>query len=842
MKRCLGCMETYDEKLNICPHCGYVENASPEAAIHMAPGTILQDRFIIGKVVGYGGFGITYIAWDIVLNHKVAIKEYLPSEFSTRIPGVSYLTIYEGDKTEQFYDGMKKFLDEARKLAQFQNEPGIVKIFNCFEENKTAYIVMEYLQGSTLTQYIEEHGKITEDEAVKMILPVLKSLKVVHRIGIIHRDIAPDNIMVTTDGQVKLIDFGAARYATTSHSRSLTVIIKKGYSPVEQYQSRGNQGEYTDVYAIGAVLYRMITGCTPPDSMERNAYFENVHKDILEPIHKHAKDISENRENAILNAMNIRIEDRSPNMDTLIQQLTTDEQVERINGKTKRKDILQWPLWLKITIPMAMMGVVALFVLFVTGVIGFKHNKPREIAIPDGMTRVPRIVSMSETDAITALQDNQLNYVVVGTKCDADIDDGCIISQNLSVGSLVPINSLVEVIVSSGKMTYEVPYVVGLSKEDAKTALEKNGFNIIFYEECNSVIESGYVISQSIEGGVETEIDSITLTISKGRNPDIEYNFEEGEIPFLLGLTLDEAISACEKKGIKLIVNRYEYSTKYSEMSVLQQAVANEENEENDKVVEVVLSKGEQVNKVPSILYYTKEEAINKLQDKDIKYEIVYEESVTVAEGCVVRQSVVAGMIIDKNDVMEVVISTGPPKFDMINVVGMTEVEATTVLHELGLILTVNYEYHRVGEVGTVILQSVVEGEQVYKGCQIEITICCEKDEHTEMVKVYVTTPYSWENPYIWAWDDSDNLYNSWPGESLGESIGYLYDQYNQYMVEIPNWITEIVISANGASLQTYDINVELIGDIYILIYPEGNATVYTDYEQYSEDLFNILQ
>ncbi len=728
MKRCLGCMQTYDEQLNICPHCGYAENTTPDEAIHMVPGTFLQDRFIIGKVVGCGGFGVTYIAWDNLLQHKVAIKEYLPSEFSTRMPGISQLTIFEGDKTEQFGDGMQKFLDEARRLAKFQNEPGIVKIFDCFEENRTAYIVMEYLQGITLTQYLEEHGQIPEDEAVQMVLPILNSLKNVHREGIIHRDIAPDNIMVTDDGQVKLIDFGAARYATTSHSRSLTVIIKQGYSPVEQYQSRGNQGAYTDVYAMGSVLYRMITGCTPPDSMERNAYFENSRKDILEPLHKSVKRISENKENAILNAMNIRIEDRSPDMDTLIRQLTTDEPVARINGKIKRKDILQWPLWVKITIPMAMMGVIALLVLLITGVIGFEFKKPREIGIPDGMTRVPRIVTMDEESAKNTLLEKQLNYMVVGTKNDETIESGCVLTQNASVGSIVAINYSVEVVISAGIEQYEVPYMVGILKEEAVTALESS-FTYEIVEEFDSVIEKGYVTKQSIDGGVEVDKGTlITLTISKGRNPEIEYEFEGDKMPNLVGLTLVEAMELCEKSGIKLVVTSYEYSTEYDGMCVLEQNTDEGAVIKADTTVEIVLSKGAQIFKVPSILYLTEEEAIAKLEERELKYKLLYEENETVAEGCVASQSIASGTVIDKDDVIEVIISTGPPKFEMVDVVGMTEAEAITTLQELGLVVTVEYEYDNSTQSGTVISQSEDVGTKVNKGYEITVVICSEEE------------------------------------------------------------------------------------------------------------------
>lgn len=175
----MGCMETYDEELNACPLCGYAHGTPAEEAIHMQLGTVLSKRYIIGKVLGYGGFGVTYIAWDSRLDTKVAIKEYLPSEFSTRMPGQTSVTIFNGDKKEQFQDGLVKFVDEAKRLAKFQNEPGIVKIFDSFVENETAYIIMEYLEGETLATRLKRKKQIPEKEALQLIEPVLDSLRVI---------------------------------------------------------------------------------------------------------------------------------------------------------------------------------------------------------------------------------------------------------------------------------------------------------------------------------------------------------------------------------------------------------------------------------------------------------------------------------------------------------------------------------------------------------------------------------------------------------------------------------------------------------------------------------------
>ena len=197
MKRCLYCFREYENAYTVCPHCGYAEGTSAAEPQYLQPGTLLASRYLVGAVIGAGGFGVTYGAWDRVLDQRVAVKEFLPGEFSTRIPGQTEVTVYGGEKTEQFRDGKNKFYEESRRLAKLQKVPGIVQIYNSFLENGTAYIVMEYLEGETLGARLKREGKLPLEEAIRIITPVLYSLEAVHREGILHRDIAPKNIFLT---------------------------------------------------------------------------------------------------------------------------------------------------------------------------------------------------------------------------------------------------------------------------------------------------------------------------------------------------------------------------------------------------------------------------------------------------------------------------------------------------------------------------------------------------------------------------------------------------------------------------------------------------------------------
>lgn len=255
-----------------CPYCGWIDSENLETGQHIPPGTILQGKYLLGRVLGQGGFGITYLAWDLDLNVKLAIKEYLPRDFATRVLGQTAVSVYPGEAATFFEEGREKFLEEARTLARFEEHPNIVSVRDFFRENQTAYFVMNYIEGVTLKEYVKQHGdRLDFNMALAIMLPVMDALAEVHTQGILHRDISPDNIFITEKGIVKLLDFGAARQAVGEHSKSMSVILKPGYAPEEQYRSRGSQGPWTDVYAVGATFYRILCGQVPPDSLDRMA-------------------------------------------------------------------------------------------------------------------------------------------------------------------------------------------------------------------------------------------------------------------------------------------------------------------------------------------------------------------------------------------------------------------------------------------------------------------------------------------------------------------------------------------------------------------------------------------
>ena len=320
-KICMGCMEHYSEKYDVCPYCGYAEGTPPKEAYLLKPGTVLQGKYIVGKVIGYLGFGFIYIGYDAVHNQKIVIKEYFPRKFATRCTGVADVMVFSGGREEQFTNGIIKFIEEARILAKFKSVPEIIGINDSFKENRTAYIIMKYLEGETLKTRLKREEKIPLDEALNITMPIIEALKEVHREGFLHYNISPDNIFFSKEGEIKLLNFGAVRYGTT-HNKILPIIVEAGYVPLELYSSHGDQGTWTDVYALAATLYKMITGVTPEDSMERG------NKDTLVPPSKLGIKIPENKENAIMNALNLRIEDRTQTVEDFEANLSSEDKVK----------------------------------------------------------------------------------------------------------------------------------------------------------------------------------------------------------------------------------------------------------------------------------------------------------------------------------------------------------------------------------------------------------------------------------------------------------------------------------------------------------------------------------
>ena len=276
-----------------CKKCGFSEESYIPENMVLPCGTILMGNFLIGKVLGKGGFGITYLAYDVKYGKIIAIKEYFPIELALRARGETQLTVRDKKSAELFKQGVTKFYNEASFVAKFADNPNVVRVYQFFYENNTAYFTMEYLTGMTLKDYVYSCGTISAEQALYIADRIAWAFRDLHRDNVLHRDVSPDNIMLCTDGSVKLLDFGSARQVFPEGSQLLSVILKPGFAPIEQYMRKGKQGEWTDIYSLGASLYYGLTRQIPENpqnrieddsDMENNIY--NIRPELWELIYR----------------------------------------------------------------------------------------------------------------------------------------------------------------------------------------------------------------------------------------------------------------------------------------------------------------------------------------------------------------------------------------------------------------------------------------------------------------------------------------------------------------------------------------------------------------------------
>lgn len=308
---CLKCLTEAVEG-GRCRRCGAPVGFAWGPSFALAPGTVLDGRYLIGSVLGFGGFGITYLGLDLNSGFKIAVKEFMPSGTAGRIPGHKDIS---AKNEEDFQYGLSRFYDEARTVYQYRNHSNIIHVYKFFKENGTAYYVMEYLQGCDLKSYLKKMRRpLSFTELMPLMLPIMDALECIHRDHVIHRDISPDNIFL--GNTVKLIDFGAARTAFAGQSKSLSIILKRGFAPEEQYRSRGRQGPWTDIYALAGTMYVSLTNKMVPEAPER------LVADKIEDICTLAPTLAPFAGNAIMKALSVRAEDRYQNVSDFRRALT----------------------------------------------------------------------------------------------------------------------------------------------------------------------------------------------------------------------------------------------------------------------------------------------------------------------------------------------------------------------------------------------------------------------------------------------------------------------------------------------------------------------------------------
>lgn len=401
-KRCINCMEEIDGHAAACVKCGYDQRGTDQSPYGIRPGTILKGRYFVGRILGQGGFGITYIGYDFILDIKVAIKEYFPMGFATRNHTVSNQIQWNTTQIDsaQWRQGSETFLKEARRMAKLDSLPGIVRVRDTFPDNQTSYIVMDFLEGETLKKKLAETGVMGADACIDLLRPLMQSLGKMHEKGMIHRDISPDNIMIAPDGSACLLDFGAAKDVSMQQNAASQQVTKRGFSPPEQYREKGSIGSWTDVYALCATIYYCVTGKMIPDAMERMCD-DTLHFD--ESVRKR---IGENQAAVLADGLKLRAEDRIQTVEELLARFDSVQPEPVIPQPPKPKKINKKKIGM---IAAAAAACVLLISIFGGNKDGGKDQKDGSQAV------IAENESQSETETISEEEPSEIVISQMGT-------------------------------------------------------------------------------------------------------------------------------------------------------------------------------------------------------------------------------------------------------------------------------------------------------------------------------------------------------------------------------------------------------------------------------------------
>ena len=539
---CMGCMEQIDEVQKTCPYCGFAQTGQNKENL-LPMGTVLQGRYIVGRAIGNGGFGVTYIGLDGQLNRKIAVKEFFPKKLAGRGEDGIYVTVENSEAADRFNNGLEQFLKEAKHLARLSHIPGIVYIYNYFYENGTGYIIMEYLEGKDLLTLLKEHGgKIPYEEARELVLSVLYILRNVHMNGILHRDIAPDNVFVTTDKVVKLIDFGAARHAARGKDDNTEILLKVGYAPVEQYSLDGKQGAWTDMYEVGALFYRMITGIKPTASIDR------LREDDLVIPSELGVELPSEAEAAIMTSLNVESRYRIQNARDFMEALggenfqpaewTVETTVFEGDIEIKSRFFTKKRIAL----------LISACILILTFGVGAAWMAQKDVAVVATNIKMADATGKSEDEAKELLSRCGVKHIMVQYIYIPDAD-GKVEYQNPEQGSSISPDVAVTLTVSSRERITLPELEPGKTYEEIEGEWKSKGITLKKKECYSEDVEKGKVVGYAgcAAGEILDALQPVPVEVSLGKRSDYET-----EVPDLRGMKAVDALKQCKMLNISV--------------------------------------------------------------------------------------------------------------------------------------------------------------------------------------------------------------------------------------------------------------------------------------------------
>ena len=701
---CPGCMGRWEDTKKPCPRCGFsweTENHSPR---ELPPFTILAGRYLLGTRIGAGGFGITYLGFDLAEEKPVAIKEFFPVSLAERRE--EKVIALPGKDGRYFREALRSFRKEADLLSRFGGVEGIVRYLDYVQENETAYLVMEYVEGENLKQKMRRMEQpFSQEEALALLYPILLAVDTMHRQNVLHRDISPENLILKPDGTLTLIDFGAAREYSLEEDENLTVILKRGYAPDEQYHSGSRQGPWTDLYACCAVLYQMVSGILPQDASSRRQ------KDRLLPLDEiEGLEVTKGFARAIEKGMTIYATERYSSIGKLLSDLDPDgtfraklekekaEKTEKKDADTalresqaeKRKKSLE------IKDPELAAALAAV-----------QHYRKKKL--PEIDMSVVEEPELSRIDISGAEKTGERKEAgKTGQPVPEEEEEESSRTRGIVIAAVLVLAIFAAVLIYSvGKWSSaEVPDMTGMTEEEARVVLAETKFtcsdgNLAYYE-YNDSVEEGIIYDQYPEAGERVSKDTeVTIYISKGPS---------AEVPDVTGLFMEDARAGLEPD--------FQVHMEFSKVSA-------DDPAGNGEILSQSLAPGEITGEGADITLTAavKEVAGQELSSAEESFsELGFEVSVERQYSDDVEKDRVIECTYDmENARAELVVSDGPEHVAVPDLRGMSEEEAQQAAAGAGLtaVLRNDKKFYSEYSRGTVAYQHLNPGTEVEAGSRI---------------------------------------------------------------------------------------------------------------------------
>ena len=503
MKFCMNCMSQYGDDYQICPHCGFQEGTLPTDSRCMEPGVILADRYIVGMPLAADSWTIRYIGWDALTEQKVTVNEFFPTRFAVREMGKTALTVV---KQEPFYHHMSALLRRSRLLAETRLPETVCPVYESFEKNGTAYVITAHVEGQPMRDFLAERAPVSEAEAERLMLPVMRALDKLHENGFIARGFSPDHFTVV-NGQPVLCDFIAnCFFHVTDNPADIREEQYDSFYPPERLTPSETirLAPENDVYSAAMIFYALL-GIELPDGKARTENYQRRHKDILKKPSACGVKMDKSKENALINAAAPAVPIRTSDMETFIRELTSDREVPIKANAGKG-----FPLWAKIAIPAAAVVLIAAAILLIP----MLFSKGVKDLPLDDKTVVPNVVSLTAEKAEQELQKAGLLLEIEGKTIDDSVDENLVLAQSVQQGEMVGVT------VSAHSSEFSMPNFVGMQLAGCTDIMQQLGISYSTSAEYSESVAEGCVISQSVTPFTKVKAGQpLELTVSKGADP-----------------------------------------------------------------------------------------------------------------------------------------------------------------------------------------------------------------------------------------------------------------------------------------------------------------------------------